>query len=391
MRPGEKVNRRLALETLIAAGLGPLGAKAASLIDKTDLFVAGEGGYAFYRIPGVVVTSKGTILAYCEARLNGRHDWSTLDVLMRRSTDGGDSWSEPYKVSHVDGPKRENPLAVTAGYGKPYGPTYNNPTVIAGQDGKIHLLYCLEYMRCFYAKSDDDGVSFSPPAELTSVFEQFRGEFDWGALSTGPGHGIQLRNGRLLVGVRLADGRGRSPLRHTAVATVFSDDGGATWRRSDIAIRHGTDTVNPNEPILVELSDGRVMMNARNESAPKRRLVTISPDGATNWSEPSFDEALWDSGVMASIVRVDEGVIAFANPHSIRDRSNVTVKLSRDEGKTWTAERTIEAGPSAYSDLAVLPGGKILCLYERGDEAGSQLYGRITLARFDASWVGQES
>ncbi len=112
---------------------------------KINLFEAGKGDYAFYRIPGIVVTVKGTVLAYCEARLDNRSDWSTMDVVMRRSTDGGKSWSEPYVVSGVEGPKEENPAAVAADYGKPYGPSYNNPVAIADlavlPDGSILCFY----------------------------------------------------------------------------------------------------------------------------------------------------------------------------------------------------------------------------------------------------------
>lgn len=384
-----RFNRRLALKTLVAAGLpSACASPAPPAVDKHDLFSAGQGGYSHYRIPGVVATPRGTLLAYCEARLNSRHDWSTLDVLVRRSPDSGDSWSEPYRISDVPGPKEENPAAVAAGYGEPYGPTYNNPTAIAARDGTVHLLYCLEYMRCFYVRSLDDGRTFSDPVEITPVFERFRKDYDWRTLSTGPGHGIELRNSRLVVGVRLADAKGRSPLRHTAVSTIYSDDGGDTWERGEIAIEHSPETVNPNEPIVVELAGGRVMMNVRNESPRKRRLVVHSPDGATRWSAPRFDDALWDSGVMASNIRVDERTIAFANPHSLDDRSNLSVRLSRDEGETWQAARTIEAGPSAYSDMTVLPDGRICCFYERGDEAGTELYGRLTLARFTPDWIG---
>ena len=365
--------------------------KPSELPLKTDLFVSGEGDYAFYRIPGIVVTTEGTILAYCEARRDSKHDWSTLDVLMRRSTDGGETWSEPYVVSNVPGPKEENPVGLTAGYGEPYGPTYNNPVAIADRDGTVHLLYCLEYMRCFYTRSEDDGLTFSEPVEITDVIEKFRDEYVWKVLSTGPGHGIQLKNGRLVVGIRLADAKGPHPLGNTAVSTIYSDDGGQSWKRGEIAIEHNEETLNPNEPIVVELTDGSVMMNVRNESAAKRRLVTISPDGATDWSEPYFDEALWDSGVMAAIVRIDDSTIAFANPHALKGRKNLSIKLSFDDGKTWPVDEVIEPGPSAYPDLAVLPDGTILCFYERGSVDGEELYGRITLSQIDAGWLEHQA
>lgn len=365
--------------------------------EKIDLFHSGKGGYAFYRIPGIVVTAKGTALAYCEARLNDRSDWSTMDVLMRRSTDGGRTWEAPYKVSEVPNPEPENPVAVAAGAGKPYGPTYNNPVAIADRNGTVHLLFCLEYMRCFYSRSDDDGQTFSAPVEITNVLAGYRNEYDWKVVSVGPGHGIQLRNGRLLATVRLATADGRHPLRPTVAATIYSDDGGATWKRGAIAVRNTPETVNPNEPIIAELADGRVMMNLRNESKQQRRLVTISPDGATNWSTPVFDDALLDSGIMASLARLtsappsDRNRLLFANTHALDARRNLSVKLSYDEGKTWPVDRVLEEGPSAYCDLAVLPDGTILCFYERaskeGVDGGEPLYGRLTLARFDLDWL----
>ena len=230
--------------------------------------------------------------------------------------------------------------------------------------------------------------------EITATFEEFRDEYDWRVLSVGPGHGIQIQNGRLLATVRLADSKGRSPLRFTAVSTLYSNNGGRTWQRGDIAVRNTPETVNPNEPIIVELADGRVMMNLRNESEPKRRLVTISPDGATGWSEAKFDDALWDSGVMASIIRLrkkpesDRTRILFANPHDLKERRNLSVKLSYDEGQTWPVNRILEAGPSAYCDLAVLPDGSILCFYERGNEvSGDPLYSWLTVSGFTLDWL----
>jgi len=134
-------------------------------------------------------------------------------------------------------------------------------------------------------------------------------------------------------------------------------------------------------------------MNVRNESKPQRRIVTTSPDGATRWSAPRIDDALLDSGVMASLIRLtrqpvaDKNRLLFANPHDLTARKNLSVKLSYDEGSTWPVNRTLEAGPSAYCDLAVLPDGRILCFYERGSVDGQQLYGRLTLARFDLAWL----
>ena len=166
-------------------------------LTQQDLFRADTDGYAIYRIPGVVVTARGTILAYCEARRT-TSDWGTIDILLRRSTDDGRTWGVPFKVADIAGPKPRNPVAIARNQARPHDTTYNNPVCIASQDGTVHLLFCLEYMRCFYSRSDDDGTSWSTPVEITPVFEAFRPQYDWRVLATGPGHGIEHSSGRLL-------------------------------------------------------------------------------------------------------------------------------------------------------------------------------------------------
>src|SRR5204863_4843812 len=130
-------------------------------------------------------------------------DWDAIDILLRRSPDDGKTWSEPKRVADVPGPKAKNPAALALKFVNPEDVTCNNPVLIAGRDGAVHFLFCLEYQRCFYTRSDDDGQTFSKPVEITPAFEKFRKDYDWKVLATGPNHGIQLRSGRLLVPVWL--------------------------------------------------------------------------------------------------------------------------------------------------------------------------------------------
>lgn len=148
-------------------------------LEKTDLFVVGDLGYNLFHIPGVAVTAKGTVLAWCEARKNAGHDWDDIDILLRRSTDDGQSWSDAQKIVQVDGPKEKNPFALRLKRTDPKTVTYNNPVLIPDRNGSVHMVFCLEYMRCFYQRSDDDGVTWTKPVEITKTFEAFRKDYDW--------------------------------------------------------------------------------------------------------------------------------------------------------------------------------------------------------------------
>jgi len=374
--------------------------------EKIDLWNADAGVYKLYRIPGCVVTKSGAVLAYCEARKSDRSDWGTIDILLRRSADGGKTWTAPQKIADVPGPKIKNPVALAQKLGTADDVTYNNPVMIADKSGAVHLVFCLEYMRSFYSRSDDDGKTWTAPTEITaSAFDPLKKEYDWKVLATGPGHGIQLTSGRLLIACWLSLGTGGHAHRPSVVTTIFSDDGGKTWKPGEIAIPNTAEWVNPNESTVAELPDGRVMLNARSESKANRRLVLTSPDGATKWSKPAFDDALPEPVCMGSLLAVPGAKprLLFSNPDNLekagaksppapgtsRDRKNVTIRVSDDAGKTWGAKRVLEGGMSAYSDLAALPDGTILLFYERAGEKGGA-YGRLTLARFPLEWLKEK-
>ncbi|MEY4484642.1 MAG: hypothetical protein RL693_2094 [Verrucomicrobiota bacterium] len=392
----------------VAAALTVTNVHAAEpFLEKLDLFQAGEDpAYKLYHIPGIVVTAKGTVLVWCEARKRaaGVSDWDDIRILMRRSTDDGKTFSAPKSIADVPGPKEKNPFALKMKNVDPKDVTYNNPVMIADKDGTVHMLFCLEYMRTFYQRSTDDGLSWSAPVEITSAFEGFRKTYDWKVLATGPDHGIQLKNGRLIVPVWLSTATGGNAHHPSVTATIFSDDQGKTWQAGEIAVPSTEEWADPNETIAIELADGSVMLNVRNQSKAHRRLTTVSRDGATGWSTPKFDDALLEPICMASMVRysLDKPRILFCNPDNLsradgkeapgksRDRKNLSIKLSDDEAKTWTVNKVLEPGPSMYSDIAVTPKGTILCFYGRsGTNTGLSFFagGYLTLARFNLEWL----
>ena len=351
------------------------------------LFEAGRDNYRTYRIPAIAVAPQGAILAAAAGRYNGHGDWSNTDLMLRRSTDNGQTWDEQ-QVLVNDGVN-----------------TVDNPCfIVDARRGEVHLMYQINYARAYLKTSRDDGATWSPPQEVTAAFDEFRTRdgYPWQVIAMGPGHGITLRSGRLAVPVWLATDKRHRP---SISATVYSDDQGKTWHAGDVIVETTEETPNPSETELVELSDGRVLANVRNESTRHRRLFSMSADGATGWSEPEFQEALYEPicmGGNATLTNASGGTTAllYSYPNSgpdaepagkqgSRERRNLTVRLSNDDGATWPTARVVAPGPSGYSDLAVAPDGTILLLYEAGNVGpkGSIIPATLTLARFDRAWL----
>lgn len=354
--------------------VGPAGASAAD--EPVILFRQARDGIHTFRIPGVLVTARGTVLAWCEARRFSAADRGETEIHLRRSTDGGRTWGAPAQVAHRGPRLPRNPHLPPGKQGKDLGgpdeQTVHNAVAIACRDGRVILVYCVEYGSVFVIESMDDGLSWSAPAEVTPVLDTLRRHVDWQAMATGPGHGIETAAGRLVVPVWLADYRSAAdPGRIArAAATITSTDGGATWRADGPAIIGG------NEAAVAELSDGRVLLTARNAHPCNRRFAATSPDGAGDWSEPFFIDDLPEWGCAAGLVRHPgsprhTGLLLLhsapdTDDRAHRSRRDVSLWVSADDGATWPACRLLRGGPSAYSDLAVLPDGTVLCVLETG-------------------------
>jgi len=215
-----------------------------------DLFEAGWDGYKLYRIPGVLVTRSGALLAYCEARRTGKGDWTRLISCCRRSQDNGRTWGGPRRIADVEGPKSKNPVALERKQANPDDVTYNNPAPSRiTRRAPVHFLFCLEYARCFYMRSDDDGATFTKPVEITSTFEGFRRATTGESSLPGRRTVFRLQNGRLIVPVWLAlgtEGNGHAP---SATSVIYSDDHGRTWRAGEIIGLDTPELINPNETV----------------------------------------------------------------------------------------------------------------------------------------------
>lgn len=367
------IGRIARLALLVAVGVTGIRATAD---EPLVLFRQATDGVHTFRIPGVVVSSRGTVLVWCEARRLRAADRGEIEIHLRRSTDGGRTFSPPRQVAHLGPRLPRNPHLPPGKIGKDLGgpdeQTVNNAVGVSLRDGRVLLVYCVEYARVFVITSDDDGATWSAPVEITAAAEPLRKRIDWQALATGPGHGIETATGRIVVPLWLADYDDRPGDGTVAkgTATLVSDDRGITWRAGDVAIPGG------NEAAVVELPSGRVLLTARNTDPRNRRLAATSADGATDWSPPRFIDDLPEWGCSAGLVR-HPGTARHPGPwllHSAPDtvqrvhraRRDVSLWISRDGGATWPTRRLLRAGPSAYSDLAVLPDGTILCVLETG-------------------------
>ncbi len=330
-------------------------------IQQIDLWTSGGGQYDTYRIPALAVTTQGTILAFCEGRKQNRSDTGDIAMLVKRSNDNGITWSDQKIVWDDLGHTCGNPSPVVDAT---TGTIWLLMTWNRGDDHERDIVKgtSINTRRVFVTSSDDDGVTWTEPQDITDDVKQE----NWTWYATGPGHGIQMLYGE-------DAGRLVIPCDHIEAETnkyyshiIYSDDHGQSWK---LGGRSPQDQVNECE--VVELVDGKLMLNMRSYAEDKRaRQVTISNDGGMTWIEQHIDPQLIEPICQASICsyRQQENIILFANPASTDKRVNMTLRASIDEGETWSEQVTLFEGHSAYSDIAVCADKRIACLYECGND-----------------------
>ncbi len=360
---------------------------AAQELLQQDLFVRGAGGYHTYRIPSLLVTKSGSVFAFCEARKNSASDSGDIDLVLKRSTDGGKTWGALQIVWDDSTNTCGNPCAVLD---QSSGAISLLLTHNLGEDHESEIkAHTAKGTRTVWiSRSSDDGKTWSAPTEITSSTK--RPEWDWYA--TGPGVGIQIQNGthqgRLVIPCDHSYLDAPSGKSEGGSHLVFSDDHGKSWQIGGV--------IQPkmNECQVVELADAKdgLLLSMRNHPKGSNRAQSFSHDGGATWSRPEPHNELPDPTCQASILRYrspegnERGRILFSNPASNR-RRNFTVRLSYDDGKTWPLSRVLWEKDAAYSCLAALPDRKVGCLYERGETNANE---KITFAQFPLAWLESE-
>jgi len=346
--------------------------------EPTLLWESGSGGYATYRIPALVTCSDGIVLAFAEGRVHGAGDSGDIDLLMRKSTDGGHTWS-PTRVLWDDGANVcGNPcpvvdqqtgkvhLFVTHNLGEDH-----ESEIIAGTSKSTRTVWVLV--------SEDHGETWSEPKDWTASVK----EPNWTWYATGPGAGIQMERGahagRLVIPCDHIEAETKRYLSHV----VISDDGGASWKLGGTTPQ---DRVNECE--VAEREDGSLLLNMRNyDRSVTARQTAKSFDGGATWVEQGHDPTLIEPVCQASLRRwfwespTRRSSLLFTNPASASKRERMTVRLSLDDGHSWAQEHLLYEGSSAYSCLTVLSNGDALCLFEADG------YKRMLLARIPRGWL----
>lgn len=344
------------------------------------VFVSGTEGYSSFRIPAIIRLPGNELLAFCEGRTSNAADFGNIDIVLKRSNDRGKTWSS---------------LAVIVNYGELQA---GNPAPVADQldpaypDGRIFLFYNTGngheneiakgkgIRECHYITSTDGGRNWSAPVNITTqvhrpkqpaVNPAYNFTEDWRTYANTPGHAMQFTEGkykgRIYIAANHSAGEPKNDGTHYFAHGYFSDDHGKTFRLSETV-----DIPGGNESTAAFLSDGKLMMNSRNQrGVTKTRIVSISNDGGATWDTSYYDQNLPDPVCQGSLLqtgkRKGRPVLAFCNPADTITRSRLTLRLSFDEGRSWQKNILITGAFAAYSDIVKTGKRKIGVLYEKNN------------------------
>jgi len=342
--------------------------------ETTDVFIRGTEGVDTYRIPSIIVAPNGSLLVFCEARKQSMADASPTDLALRRSLDGGRTW-QPMQ---------------TLVQGKGNEALMNPCPVIDRTDNRI-LLFCIDahkvrenHHRHLLLTSSDSGRTWSGPVDASPIISGYDDTF-----VSGPGIGIQMTNGRLVIPGYAGEWDDETQSGYYA-RVLYSDDHGQHWTLGRRVAEFS------DESQVVELGDGTLMLNMRGDMGMSCRGVALSKDGGQSWPEFYWDHALNECPCQASLIRYSLAAqdgkdrLLFANPDNagekfgLVDRTKMTLRVSYDEGKTWPVKKLIHSGPSSYSGLVRLPDGHIGLVFEGGEQHRREW---IRFVRFSLSWL----
>lgn len=346
----------------------------------SDVFIAGQDGYAVYRIPSVVTAKDGSVLVFAEGRVNLR-DHAENDIVLKRSRDGGATWGALQVVAEDGVNALNNPCAVVLRDSgrvllmyQRYKKGFDESRATPGYDAET-------ICRCYLIQSEDHGATWSKPREVTRGVKRGEGVT---SIASGPGVGIELEKGPHAGRILMPFNQG--PHGNWKVYAAYSDDRGETWQFGDVAANASKGM--GNEVQCVEIGDGAVLLNARSEGGSRRRKAATSRDGGKTWSALADVPELNEPQCCGSIfrMRLNDGTtcLVYSGPDSEKQRVNGACWISRDDGATWPVKRALVPGPFAYSCLTQTGAGRAGIVFETGAKGA---YEKIAFGRVDLGWL----
>ena len=349
--------------------------KLYSQSDAIPVFVSGTEGYKSFRIPAFVRAKNGDLMAFCEGRVDGSGDFGNIKIVLKRSSDGGKTWSPLQIVANTDSLQAGNPAPVV------------DLTDLKFPQGRIFLFYNTGnghemelrngkgHRDVWYKTSTDDGKSWGDATDITlqvnrinqpNINPLWNFKEDWRAYANTPGHALQFHDGkykgRIYVAANHSSGSPKPELRDYQAHGYYTDDHGTAFHLSETVPFEGS-----NESTAAQLNNGELMMNSRNQVG-KYRVVSLSKDGGETWDTAFVDKNLPDpvcEGSLLNIgIRKGKPVLAFCNNADKNNRDSLTLRISFNEGKSWEKNILIERKSTGYSDIVKLSKKKIGVLYE---------------------------
>lgn len=350
------------------------------------VFESGKEGHKSYRIPAIVSLKNGTLLAFAEGRVHHGGDFGDINIVLKRSTDGGKTWTAIQTVVDYDQQQAGNPAPVVDATDPAYpqGRVFLFYNTGNNHEGEVRKGKGLREV--WYKTSTDGGVTWSEAVNITTQTHRpkqpatnaaYNYAEDWRSYANTPGHAMQFSTGvykgRIFVAANHSAGE---PLQHFEdykAHGFYTDDHGKTFHLSETV-----DRVGGNEAMATQISGDRLMMNIRNQKGDVRaRLIAISNDGGAKWDSVYFDNNLPDPVCQGSIVTVGKKkgkhIVAFCNAADTKSRDNLTLRISYNDGFTWDKSIVIDSNGkrdnAAYSDIVPMPKKKIGILYEKDNYA----------------------
>ncbi|WP_230679910.1 sialidase family protein [Pontibacter rufus] len=354
------------------------------------VFISGQDGYQSYRIPAIVGLANGDLLAFAEGRVHGSGDFGDIDMVMRRSTDKGKTWSALQVVVDYDKLQAGNaaPVVDLTDPAYPKGRIFLFYNTGNNHEGEVRKGNGLREV--WYKTSTDNGATWSEPVNITTQVHRpnqpeanpaYTFTEDWRSYANTPGHAMQFADGkykgRIYVAANHSEGDPQEASKDYSAHGYYTDDHGKTFKLSETVPESGS-----NEATAAPLTDGKLMLNARNQQGDVRaRIVAISSDGGATWATTYFDKQLPDPVNEGSLLKIGEkkgkAILAFSNAADTSRRDNLTLRISMDGGENWNKGFVIAKSKpgyegnsyAAYSDIVKL-GKKRLGFYTRKTGTG---------------------